>query len=454
VRKLDLRSVMTLTSQNSNISQQEIREALAGVVYENLHLVSISLALLFLVFTIAHCVVLPRPIAVPMITVAFLSAVLFTGLAILMKRSVITVRYAHQTTAGMAQIVLANSLLHLYLTREIHQTTNILLLIVGVACFCLSTPYFVFVLLTALIGWGLIVWSLPPSPEWLHFGFAMFAATVLALLTYYVRLRTHQRLERLRLQDIRQRTELEGALIAAKEVERLKDDLISTVSHELRTPLTSLLGFTELMLARDFPHAKQQDLLNVMHRESLRLTNLVNNFLDLQAITSGYPPYHFVDVELTPLLHETVTVFAKADEKHTWETSLPDSLPLVHIDTDRIQQVLANLVSNAVKFSPDSGVITVGAERQDMMVKVWITDQGIGVPVEALPKLFTKFFRVEDEAIRVIGGTGLGLALVKEIIEAHQGQIGVESTQGKGSTFFFTLPLATPPSADGERNLV
>jgi len=282
----------------------------------------------------------------------------------------------------------------------------------------------------------------------------MFAATVLALLTYYVRLRTHQRLERLRLQDIRQRTELERALIAAKEVERLKDDLISTVSHELRTPLTSLLGFTELMLARDFPHAKQRDLLNVMHRESLRLTNLVNNFLDLQAITSGYPPYHFVDVELTPLLHETVTVFAKADEKHTWETSLPDSLPLVHIDTDRIQQVLANLVSNAVKFSPDSGVITVGAERQDMMVKVWITDQGIGVPVEALPKLFTKFFRVEEEATRVIGGTGLGLALVKEIIEAHQGQIGVESTQGKGSTFFFTLPLATPPSADGERNLV
>ena len=209
------------------------------------------------------------------------------------------------------------------------------------------------------------------------------------------------------------------------------------------------------MLARDFPHAKQRDLLNVMHRESLRLTNLVNNFLDLQAITSGYPPYHFVDVELTPLLHETVTVFAKADEKTPpRETSLPDSLPLVHIDTDRIQQVLANLVSNAVKFSPDSGVITVGAERQDMMIKVWITDQGIGVPVDALPKLFTKFFRVEDEAIRVIGGTGLGLALVKEIIEAHQGQIGVESTQGKGSTFFFTLPLATPPSADGERNLV
>src|SRR4030095_2376038 len=203
MKKLDLRPVMTLTAQNSNISQQEIHEALAGVVYENLRLVSIGLALLYLVFTIAHYVILPRPMAVLMMSVAFLSAVLFTGLAILMKRSVITARYAHQTTAGIAQVFPANSLLHLYLTREIHQTTNILLLIVGVACFCLSTPCFVFVLLTALIGWGLIVWSLPPSPEWLHFGFAMFAATVLALLTYYVRLRTHQRLERLRLQDIR-----------------------------------------------------------------------------------------------------------------------------------------------------------------------------------------------------------------------------------------------------------
>ncbi|MBM4255742.1 MAG: hypothetical protein FJ147_07575 [Deltaproteobacteria bacterium] len=279
----------------------------------------------------------------------------------------------------------------------------------------------------------------------------MFAATVLALLIFYVRLRIHQRLEHLRLQDIRQKAELERALAAAQEVDQLKDDLISTVSHELRTPLTSLLGFTELMLERDFPPARQRDLLGIMHRESQRLTNLINNFLDLQSITTGQPRYHFTETQLTPLLHEAVSVFSQSDGKHEWKLSIPDALPSIRIDTERIQQVLANLVSNAVKFSPEAGTITVGAELQQAEIKVWVADQGIGIPAEALPNLFSKFFRVDNNETRTIGGTGLGLALVKEIIEAHHGQIWVESALGKGSTFFFTLPATSQSLAHGER---
>ena len=442
---------MNVATQNSHISQQEMRVALAGVVYDGLRPISLGLSFLFLIFAIAHSVLLPRSIAVPMAVTAFLSAVLFVVLAILIQRALVTARYAHQIVAGIAQVVLVNCFLHLYLTGEMHQTTNILLLIVGVACFCLSIPCFVFVLTTALVGWGLIVWSLPPSPEWLHFTFAMFSATVLALLVFYVRLRTYRRLEHLRVQERQQKIELENALTAAKEVDRLKDDLISTVSHELRTPLTSLLGFTELMLARDFSQPKQRDLLSIVHRESLRLTNLINNFLDFQAITSGRPRYHFAKAQLTPLLREIVSVFAQSDGKHTWQLSVPDSLPPVYIDTNRIQQVLANLFSNAVKFSPELGTITVGAEHQQSMIKVWVSDQGMGIPSYALPQLFTKFFRVDDDATRAISGTGLGLALVKEIIEAHQGQVWVESTHGKGSTFFFTLPLITQLLEDRER---
>src|SRR5262249_12015157 len=158
------------------------------------------------------------------------------------------------------------------------QTTNVLLLVVGSACFCLSIPYFVFILFTALIGWGLILSTLTLSAAHVHFGFAMFAATMLALLIFSVRLHTHRRLEFLRPQEARQKTELQTSLAMAKAVEHLKDDLISTVSHELRTPLTSLLGFTELMLQRDFPHPKQRELLIIMHNEAIRLTNLINNF--------------------------------------------------------------------------------------------------------------------------------------------------------------------------------
>jgi len=443
---------MTVPTQHSDVSRQDVRAALAGVVYEGLRPVSVGLSFLYLVFAIAHSVILPEAIVVPMVTTAFLSAVLLVSLSILVQRALVTVRYAHQVAAGIAQIVLLNSFLHLYLTGEIHQTTNILLLVVGIACFCLSIPCFVFVLTTALVGWGLIMWSLPPAPERLHFAFSMFAATVLALLIFYVRLHIHQRLERLRLQDIRQKTALEHALTAAQEVDRLKDDLISTVSHELRTPLTSLLGFTELMLQRDFPQPKQHELLSIMHNESLRLTNLINNFLDLQAIEARRSQYRFAQMPISPLLYEAVDLFSKADGNHTWQTTIPDNLPLVHIDADRIRQVLTNLLANAAKFSTQGGTISISVALQQAALTISVSDQGIGIPQEAIPKLFTKFFRVDDGATRTTNGTGLGLALIKEIIEAHQGHVWVDSTLGKGSTFFFTLPLATELPKDSAQS--
>jgi hypothetical protein len=194
---------MNVSTQNSEISQQDVRSALAGVVYEGLRPVVVSLSFLYLIFAVAHCVILPRSIAVPMVITAFLSAVLFVSLSIVVHQGLITARCAHQTAAGIAQIMLLNSFLHLYLTAEMYQTTNIILTIVGVACVFLSPFYFVFVLTTAFIGWGMIIRSLPTSPERVHFAFAMFTATVLGLVVFYVRLRIHQRLERLRLQDIR-----------------------------------------------------------------------------------------------------------------------------------------------------------------------------------------------------------------------------------------------------------
>jgi len=432
---------MDATLQNLNATQESESNALAAVVYESLRPISIGLSFLYIFFVVAHSVILPQPIANKMALTAFLSAVFFASLAILLKRLVITVHLAHQTALGIALVVLLNSLLHLYLTGETHQTTNILLTIVGAACFFLSTTCFVFVLATAFVGWELTMWSLPPSPERLHFIISMLTATMLALLIFYVRLHTHQRLERLRLQDIRQKTELERALIVAQEVDRLKDDLISTVSHELRTPLTSLLGFTELMLERDFPYSKQRELLTILHNESLRLTKLINNFLDLQAMEAGRSHYHFTDVQLTPLLYEAIDLFSKADGKHTWQTTIPDNLPFVHIDADRIRQVITNLLANAVKFSVYGGTISVSVHLQKTELTISISDQGVGIPQEAIPKLFTKFFRVDDSLTRPTNGTGLGLALIKEIVEAHQGRVWVDSTFGKGSTFYFTLPL-------------
>jgi len=228
-----------------------------------------------------------------------------------------------------------------------------------------------------------------------------------------------------------------------KKVEQLKDELISTVSHELRTPLASLRGFTELMLKRDFPAEKRQELLSVIHSESIRLSRLIDDFLDLQRIEEGHSLYSFAPVILEPLLHEISAVFTKELRTHSLRLDIAPSLPAVRADANRLRQVLANLLSNAIKFSPQGGEIVVGAQTDTHKTVVWVKDRGIGIPQEAVPKLFTKFFRVDNSDTRDIGGTGLGLALVREILTAHQGNVWVESTQGNGSTFFFTLPHAS-----------
>lgn len=235
---------------------------------------------------------------------------------------------------------------------------------------------------------------------------------------------------------------LQTAITEATASERLKDELVSTVSHELRTPLTSLRGFSELLLKRDYPPDKQKQFLSIIHNESARLTALINDFLDLQRIESGQQTYNFADLDIASVLQETLAVFQREESPHSFSSVTPDSLPLVSVDVDRIRQVLTNLIANAVKYSPQGGAITVRAVSEPDKIVVSVIDQGVGIPLEAKAKLFRKFFRVDNRETRSIGGTGLGLALVKDLIEAHGGSVWVESEPGQGSTFSFSLPLA------------
>ncbi|MSQ47062.1 MAG: PAS domain S-box protein [Deltaproteobacteria bacterium] len=176
-----------------------------------------------------------------------------------------------------------------------------------------------------------------------------------------------------------------------KEVDRMKDELISTVSHELRTPLASLRGFTELMLKREFPPEQQRELIGVIHKESLRLTNLINDFLDLQRIEAGRFPYTFAPLLVAPLMREVAAVFTKEGGAHALRLDLPASLPTILADGERIRQVLSNLFSNAIKFSPKGGEVIVGARQEERTVTIWVQDQGVGIPEEAIAKLSLSF---------------------------------------------------------------
>ena len=236
------------------------------------------------------------------------------------------------------------------------------------------------------------------------------------------------------------RSELEEQNRRLVESERLKSELVSNVSHELRTPLASVLGFSDLLLKRDLPEEDSRRYLEVIRTEAGRLATLLNDLLDLQRIERGALELACEEFDLNELLAVQTTLYSAQSALH--ELSFrPSERPLViDGDRDRLAQVLGNLLSNAIKYSPDGGEVEIRSAQVDGDAWVWIRDHGLGVPPDHQERLFTKFFRGEAGRKRGIAGTGLGLVLARQIVEAHGGVIGFESEEGRGSTFWIRLP--------------
>jgi signal transduction histidine kinase len=229
-----------------------------------------------------------------------------------------------------------------------------------------------------------------------------------------------------------------------REGERLKSELMATVSHELRTPLASVLGYAELLRTRRLEGPQREEILATVHREAKRLSALIDDFLDLQTIEQDRLELTRAPFLVGELLSEAVGTFRGQSASHELVLEPPPEPLVAHGDRARIAQVVANLLSNAIKYSPAGGVVRVAAARAadaggDGAVRVAVSDQGLGIPASEQPRVFEKFFRVVHPGFEV-GGTGLGLALAREIVEAHGGEMGFESTEGVGSTFWFTLP--------------
>jgi signal transduction histidine kinase/CHASE3 domain sensor protein len=227
-----------------------------------------------------------------------------------------------------------------------------------------------------------------------------------------------------------------------READRLKTELVATVSHELRTPLASILGYAELMVTGDHDPDATQKYAQTVHRQAQRLTDLINDFLDLQRIESRRLPLQLESFELEELLEEQIEAFSGQSAEHRLVLRSSDGSALVHADRERVAQVVGNLLSNAVKYSPDGGLVEVVLSRPDGRVRVEVTDEGLGIPDEQQSEIFTRFFRVDSPETHAIGGTGLGLAFSRELVLAQGGWMGFESSPGSGSTFWFELPAA------------
>lgn len=237
---------------------------------------------------------------------------------------------------------------------------------------------------------------------------------------------------------------------ASEEIIAAKDEVVSLLSHELRTPLASIVGFTELLASRELSDAQRKVYLGVMLREGRRLTDLVNDVLQMQRLENGHQSLNLAPVDLRSLIQRAVES-AGDDERRPIGMILPEPLPLVLADTDAILQVLGNFLSNARKFSPVGGSIRVGARHEGDMVEIYVRDQGLGVPADAVPKMFQKFYRVDSADRRLIKGSGLGLSINQKIVESHGGTVGVQSDgPGKGSRFHFTLPVAKESAKTGD----
>jgi signal transduction histidine kinase len=244
---------------------------------------------------------------------------------------------------------------------------------------------------------------------------------------------------------VRRRTaELEEANRHIQEANRAKSEFLANMSHELRTPMNSILGFTELMEDGIFGEVPEtfEEPLDEIHRSGNHLLALINDVLDLSKMEAGRMELHPSECAIEGCIESVAsTIRPLAEEKGLRvATSIEEDLLTCVVDEGRITQVLLNLAGNAVKFT-EEGEVEIGVRRDSKGLFVWVRDTGIGIPSEKLEEIFTEFSQVGTVLAREQEGTGLGLSISKRIVELHGGEIGVESELGKGSTFWFRIPM-------------
>jgi PAS domain S-box-containing protein len=239
--------------------------------------------------------------------------------------------------------------------------------------------------------------------------------------------------------DITERVRAEQRL---KDLSTSKSEFVSMASHEMRTPLAGIIGLTQTLLSKDIDLSEQEKIrfLQIIESEGNRLSMLLSELLDLTKIETGTTEFNPVQMDVIQMINETTRVLPLPSTIELKIDAPRDHTISVKADYDRIKQVLVNLLENAVRYSKESGTITVSVREQDHEVSIAVSDTGPGIKKEDIPKVFDKFFRSKTARKITRKGTGLGLTIAKNIVEAHGGKIWVQSREGQGSTFIFSLP--------------
>jgi signal transduction histidine kinase len=245
--------------------------------------------------------------------------------------------------------------------------------------------------------------------------------------------------------DVTERRRLESELARTnsrlEQVNKVQSDFIAMVSHEFRTTLTGIQGFSELLRDEDFNVAEVKEYASDINADAMRLNRMINELLDLERMKSGKMGLRLAQIDINAILLDTAERMLLTAPRHTLLLDTDETLPQFEGDYDKLTQVVSNLVTNAVKYSPAGGEIVLKSRREDDSVHVSVQDHGIGISEDALEKIFTPYSRIDSETSHYIQGTGLGLAIVRQIVQMHGGRTWAESVLGQGATFHFTLPL-------------
>ena len=406
------------------ISDQELNAGLLRVMRRNLPPITLGLAILYAIYTVSHLLLRDRAEGVPLAISAAISAAFYFGLYRYTRSREIAFRLVNPLATLIGALALYNSLLHLYLTGEAFQATNLMLVIVGVAVVVLFWRWLALLVGLAWLGWIVSVVTGPVPDNVEHFSFGMFGATVLGVLLHLMLVRTLRDLERLRIKD--------GLMI------RELDAFSHTVAHDLKHPLTPLVSIAAFLASSwdDVDDATRTSMLRQLEGNSVRMATIIDELmllaqLDRVVVETGPLDMGAVVAEVrNRLLYMT----RRADAQIT----APDRWPAARGYAPWVAEVWINYLSNAVKYGGEPPQITLGADDPvGGMVRFWVRDNGAGLSAEDQAALFVPFTQLHRDQLK---GHGLGLSIVLRIVTRLGGQVGVKSTPGQGSEFYFTLP--------------
>ncbi len=247
-------------------------------------------------------------------------------------------------------------------------------------------------------------------------------------------------------------TERDKALMALREaneqleyMHKRRREFVSIVSHEFRSTLTAIQGFSEMMCRKDLSIAEMKEFAVDIHQDAKHLSHMVNEMLNLERMEMGRIQLHYEWFDLNAIIMEVVNRIQARMERSNIHVKLANALPVLMVDIDKLTQVIENLLDNAIKYSPDDRDVYISSTVEGRTVHVCVRDNGIGIPADAINRIFERYERVETKISKSIPGNGLGLSLVRQIVQAHGGQVWVESVLAEGSLFHFTIPFVNNP---------